>query len=991
MAPLTLEVRHNSEGTIECWDDDDELQFNDDINLRATSTATSVTNSSLRRSGHRDSISSRRSARSDLDSTAGGDEDWQVQLLDDDEIVNEEALTSAKNAGIPLPTNVPRSALIGGTIKRLGRRKTKREFIDDWSDDLELPGPDAVLELKRSHDTPFPDSLPQLSSTAASPVKTSPFRFGDDGDLHAHQGTSQSILDNFLDLDDIDDSQDVPTIKIANPQPPQRASIIGYVGPSEEASAENFEDDFELPADNLLSLCRREPPVRDSSPTPEDFDVEWSEGSIGVRFGGTTRDHRSNPSSSISVVSPSASSYLTGESDDEGLDGLVIPEGPLDFGACLKRRKNPNSTDAARLQPDHEKCEQPPPADDFFSGLEINENESFNTRRPSVNPNIRCKSEPLGSPARRSATTLTFTNGPLSPKTRIPRLSGHDRPHSTHLETVSESGAPLSKFRTSPRRSGGHVAHSSVSSLPASGSTSISPTPPFTPSRRLVGTRIAKELLGERAAPGRQLLRSKRSMPSMRNHSQITSTTSLPSPHRPDGSTWSNPRLWTPIDRTASDVRLSGRKSAPFIPAGASDKQSHHASVKTYRYSRRTSSDGTSDTVSSQGSITRISRPNRYDNNSNEATQETLNTTPKRTLTRPTRRRNFGDGTELASFDDLPTSSAAESKYVKQPCGRGAPRALRHKLGLSQSSIQLKPESPTPQAPTSSTPFQQGSIPRFARDTNASRNAREQRIASMSSSSKSSRESNALAPLNSNWKTQTISRMPSSTVSVRTKRTKSGTISGSRPQLIKPIGVGVQEAKSINGMQYNPASYRWEGNENMVHGFDTTSPKSPKSSPALITNFGAMQNVQVVGGMVFDPQRMCWLKLAPSQPGVDGLVAVQDEDDVFSNFVDLKENSGISGRRGPGVLDDLCPAASGDDRSCEDSSDEWPITEEFDVGPEFIRRQHTEEEKWRRKVDKWVNHNHNHNHAGFGSSWRWAIRDLVRINSSLGAQGLNNP
>jgi hypothetical protein len=145
-----------------------------------------------------------------------------------------------------------------------------------------------------------------------------------------------------------------------------------------------------------------------------------------------------------------------------------------------------------------------------------------------------------------------------------------------------------------------------------------------------------------------------------------------------------------------------------------------------------------------------------------------------------------------------------------------------------------------------------------------------------------------------------------------------------------------------------------------------------------------MQNVQVVGGMVFDPQRMCWLKLAPSQPGLDGVVAVEDEDDVFSNLADLEE-SGASGRRAPGTHEDLGLAASGDDRSGEDSSDEWPITEEFDVGPEFIRRQHTEEEKWRRKVDKWMNHNH----AGFGSNWRWAIRDLVRFNSTLGAQELN--
>ncbi|KAL2802897.1 hypothetical protein BJX63DRAFT_91790 [Aspergillus granulosus] len=982
MAPLTLEMRHDSEGAIECWDDDDDLQCYEDIHLRATSSAASVTTSSVRRSGHRDSISSRLSARSDLDSTAGGDEDWQIQLLDDNELVDEEAISSVKNAGIPLPASVPRSALIGGTIKRLGKRKTKREFIDDWSDDLELPSPDVALELKRFPDTSFPETLLQIGSASGSPVKSaSPSSTGD----VAHQLSGYTISDGFPDNIDTDSTLDVPTVKATGQQSSLLPGILGdSMSRKEQISIESFDDDFELPTGGFLQL--RHPSARNSSPTPEDLDVDWSEGSIGVRFGGTARDHRSNPSSSISVVSPSASSYLTGESDDEGLDGLVIPEGPLDLGARLNKPRNLNPADVAHRVPDDKEKEQSHP-DDFFSGLEINNGEAFNFKKPSINPNIKCKTEPLGSPARRSATTLTFTNATVSPKTRIPRLSGHERPLSTHLETVSESGAPLSKFRTSPRRPG-HVSHSSVSSLPISASTTLSSNL-FTPKRRLVGTRVSKDPLpGERAA-GKQLLKSKRSMPSMRNTQQATPATSLSSPPRPQGGpSWSTSRLWTPVDRTANSPAASMRKpQTPFLPAGTSEQQSHHASIKNYRYSRRTSSDGTGDTFSSQSTVIRLPRSSRHDHpfNPNDTTSEKLNTTPKRTLTRPTRRRNYGDGSELASFDDLPTSTATESRFVKQPSGRGAPRSLRNKLSQSQPALSKQEGAPQErQATTSPPPYQQTLVPRFARDTNASRNAREQRIASMSSTPKL-RENTPLTPLSSNWKPQNISRVPSTTGLLRNKKGKSGSISSTRPQLIKPIGAGVQEAKSVNGMHYNPASFRWEGNENLVRGFDTATPKSPKSSPALITNVGAMQNVQVVGGMVFDPQRMCWLKLAPSQPGVDGAVVVEDEDDVFSNLADLEE-SGASGKKAPGTLENFGPAGSGDDRSGEDSSDEWPITEEFDVGPEFIRRQHTEEEKWRRKVDKWINHNH----AGFGSSWRWAIRDLVRFNSTLGAQELNN-
>ncbi|KAL4789382.1 hypothetical protein BDV19DRAFT_26942 [Aspergillus venezuelensis] len=984
MAPSTIEVRQNGDGAVECWDDDDELQCCEDIHFRTTSCATSVTNSSVRRSGHRDSISSRRSARSDLDSTAGGDEDWQIQLLDDDELVNEEAITSVKSAGIPLPADIPHTALVGGTIKRLGKKKTKREFIDDWSDDLELPEPHVTLELKQFHDPSLPDALLDIGTTSTdSPNPSSQSASDGASRPPAAHAIADCSLESLLDKTKSKFTDDLHTIAAAKQRPSQILGTTNEAAPRKETGTdESFEDDFELPSDDLLRL--RLPSIGPSSPAPDDVDVDWSEGSIGVRFGGTAREHRSNPSSSISVVSPSASSYLTGESDDEGLDGLVIPEGPLDLGARLNQPRKSIALEATP-QPGNESQPQAH-GDDFFSDIEITSGDVFNPKRPSINANIKTKSEPPASPARRTATTLTFTNAAVSLKTRIPRLSGHDRTHSTHLETVSESGAPLSKFRASPRRPG-HVSHSSVSSLPITG-TPVTSSLPFTPARRLVGSRISKETLTDEHAFSKPSLKAKRSMPSMRNGTQSSSSTSLPSPPRRSGSTWLNTRLFAAIDRTGLEAKQSARKpQVPFLPAGASDKQSHHASIKSYRFSRRTSSDGTSDTISSQGTVVRLPRSGRHESvvsNSHESNSETLNTTPKRTLTRPARRRNYGDGTELASFDDLPTSTVTESRFIKQPSGRGAPRSLRNKLSTSQPAPS-KQDSPVQVGSTASTSFhQQASVPRFARDTNASRNAREQRIASMSSVPKP-RENNPLTPLSSNWKISNISRVPLTTGSIRSKNGKTDTVSGSRPQLIKPIGAGVRERRSVSGMHYNPTSFRWEGNENLVHGFDSAAHKSPKPSPALITNVGAMQNVQVVGGMVFDPQRMCWLKLAPLQPGADGVVAVEDEDDVFSNFADLDE-SGASSKRGSGGPDDSGPTVSGDDRSGEDSSDEWPITEEFDVGPEFIRRQHTEEEKWRRKVDKWMNTTH----AGFGSNWRWAIRDLVRSNSTLGAQEFNN-
>ncbi|RAK98059.1 putative cytokinesis regulator (Byr4) [Aspergillus ibericus CBS 121593] len=987
MAPLTLEVRHSEEETIECWDDDDDLQCYEDFQLRAASTATSVTNSSIRRSGHRDSISSRRSARSDLDSNTGGDEDWQVQLLDSDEIVTEEAIASAKNAGIPLPANIPRSALIGGTIKRLGHRKQGKDIIDDWSDDVEFPGPDSTLELKRSLDTSFPGALRQVSSAAVSPIKTSAASLWD-SEVSTPLHSALAIASTSQQGSGVSDSHDVPTIRVARSRSPERASLINSFIPDRDLdSTDNFEEDFELPADEvLLRLSPRKANVGNASPSLEDFDVDWSEGSIGVRFGGTARDHISNPSSSVSVVSPTTSSCLTIESEDEGLDGLIIPEGPLDLEESLKKRKVPPSKDIIQLEV-ASVDRAPPGTDDFFSELEIEGGEVFDPRRLSINPNVKCKTEIPKSPARHSTTTITFMNTAVSPKTRIPRLSGHDRPHSTHLETVSESGAPLSRFRTSQRRAGGHSSQSSVSSLP-SGFSSSSQIP-LTPSRRPVGPGISNDaFVGERVSSGRQLLRTKRSMPSLRNMNQAVSINqSPPIPQDGPGIPNYHARPKTPVDRIGNDAKTFVRKhQAPFIPAGASEKQSHHASVKSHRHNRRSNSDGPSDLLNIQGSGTRLSRSTRHDSmgkGPNDSSPENLVAASKRTLTRPTRRRNFGDGSELALFDDLPTSSSAEKKFVKHPSGRGVPRTLRSKLSHGQSS-SAKLDGTSEQTTPGSTMKFNTVTPRFARDTNASRNAREQRIASMTSTPKS-RDHHPLAPLGLNWKPTSVSRVPSSSATIRSKKHRATSVLGCKPQLIKPMGTGVQEPKFLNGMRYNPNSFCWEGNENLVQDFSSISPKSPKPTPALITNIGAMQNVQVVGGMVFDPKRMCWLKLAPLQPEKDGLVAIQDEDDVFAGLGDLKETTNILNGRMSGAYDELGFAASSDDRSYEDSSDEWPITEEFDVGPEFIRRQRAEEEKWRRKVDKWTTQDR----GKFGDGWRWAIRDLVRFNSTLRTQNLD--
>lgn len=768
---------------IECWDDDDDLQFNGDMQFRTASSAGSITNSSFRPSGHRDSISSRRSTRSDIESNAG-DEDWQVPLYDNDEYdyAKTEAIASAKAAGIPIHPDTPKSALVGGTIKHLSGRDKKKTFVDDWSEDVELPGPEAVLKLQ-ALDMEFPDQI-RLPSSAPSPVKPTALPSWNSDVSARLQSALRRFDDSTTEIDGLEFS-DVPTLKAPASRSPQKLTI----GVDREAD-DDFNQDFELPEDyQSLKLSHRKENQGIFTPTLEEFDLEWSEGSIGVRVGGTARDGRSLPSSSISIASPSVSSCLTAESADDGFDEVVLPDGPLDFNASLQRRiANTGDVEASKgpALPHHD-------ADDFFSGIELDSEKLSPSGKPDLNPNIKRKTVPSSSPTRRSATSLTFTTTTGSPRTRIPRLS-HERTQSTHLETVSESGAPLSKFRTSQSRLG-HSSQSSTSSLPVSNRNSTSPTPSNS-ARRTLGPRSSRDptrdspLAGEANTPARRL-KAKRSLPSIRGvGSNSSMQTSQRQPiDRPGRLPTARPK--TPVDRVIHDGRsLSRRHQAPSMPATTSN-------ANGYTLSRRTNSDSSGGLLlSPQNNFSRLNRSTQNGHiraGPGETSTDSHGTYTKRTITRPTKRRNFGDGSELESFDDLSTSAVTESKYIKTPIGRGAPRTIRNKLSQSRIDPQ-RDDTPTQPSTSPSTSKLRSPTPRFAQDTNASRNAREQRIASMAMNSKA-REANPLSGFNSNWKPQPISRIPPASATIRSRKGKSNAKPTSKPHLIKPMGSGVQDAK----------------------------------------------------------------------------------------------------------------------------------------------------------------------------------------------------
>ncbi|KAK3062191.1 hypothetical protein LTR53_019481, partial [Teratosphaeriaceae sp. CCFEE 6253] len=67
----------------------------------------------------------------------------------DDAQSTTQAIQSAKQAGIPLPSNVPSSALLGGSIKRLGKQKSRPKLDEDWGMDFDAPV-SSGLQLKKA-------------------------------------------------------------------------------------------------------------------------------------------------------------------------------------------------------------------------------------------------------------------------------------------------------------------------------------------------------------------------------------------------------------------------------------------------------------------------------------------------------------------------------------------------------------------------------------------------------------------------------------------------------------------------------------------------------------------------------------------------------------------------------------------------------------------------------------------------------------------------
>lgn len=989
METLRLKPRKPVEDDVENWDDDDFLIDGDDLALRNTSATVNAP------PHRRDSLSSHVSVRSELESLQG-EEERVVHLPGEDEKSTSHAIAIAATAGIPIPSSVPSTAL-AGTIKRLGGRKVRKILQEDWGDDLELPEGGEGLRIKTQDPNRFPLALRQVSSSNPSPSKplNSPPALQSGQSSQAPMPTlgAPINLERFRDRDDDDDlfGDGSETIKVSKTRQLIKPALPRVTAkmPEPRRQADNdYEQDLELPSDGTLKLSSR----RDIPKTPvsahDDFD--WGEGSLGTRFGGTRRDGRSNRSSSTSAFSPSISSSITAESEDEAqLDGIELPHGPLDLRERLRRKRqnrSPERTIEEEPAPPPRSVPQPE-ADtkDFFLDLNVGDGSVFDSGKLNLHTNVKLKSTRPTSPVRpKTAVSLTFTSKPVQASSRLPRptSSHHERTHTqSSLEPVSESGGPIVPRPTRRSQSRlGHLSQSSQSST-ASGNTPITPSAPSfsgptTPQKRQIGQKSSTvSLRNEPTTTNAQLLRLKRSLPAMRPPGSPARPMTGRAAERPPSRTepasrpTSGIRPKTPVDRTRHSFGENSAAQArkPFLPAGGSSLQSYNVNAK--RQLRRHDSDLSNDTRPTSRAVSRSTVRSPSPVKRDRKLEKLARAGVRLPLSLPKRPRHFGDGHELDAFDDLPTSAKTESEFVKQPKYPSPQYPTQFRNKVMQHLLPGRTNSPAPSSPHS--PARPDYQPRFARDTASSRIARETNLAHRVPSS------GPLAPLTSQRVAQlsTRSNLHQPQPSVKPKRAAK-----KQPQLKPHLIANLNssnESKMVNGMFYNPETYQWEGNDNVLNSFDVPASSSSTVSvppfsarekenatprPALITNISTTKGVQVVGGMVFDPQNMCWLKLGPQSAQseitdpLEGFNAIDDEDDVFKDIPDLDDNTADTAETG----------------RVSEVKDDWLVGEEFDVGPEFIRRQREEEDRWRKKCERWL---------GLGNrdreAWRWTIRGVI--------------
>ncbi|KAK9373028.1 uncharacterized protein V1513DRAFT_450440 [Lipomyces chichibuensis] len=813
------------EKSVETWDNDSELDFEGDLFSKLSTLENQDSSSSL---------ASSRNSRASFSF-----EDELMELDNNDCSHARDRTRKTVNSGIPFARYTSQSSLAGGAISKLESNPTAAGY-GDWDDDIDFGDDSAMLTIKAAKKT--------IADVSVDIISGNLFKAPTRGSGTLKQFAPRSPRLQF--------SQKPPTLTTLPEMKPRQPDL----------SENSMEMDFEIP--ESLKTIELKTAIRPRTPAQLDSDIDlWGEESVNSRYASSKRDPVSNRSSMISTFSPASS--VTYESEGEGLLGLEIPEGPLNFQQLLDMRlksfspepPSRNSLDVAK--------------EDFFDGLEIGDGDDiFDAGKLTVNRNVKQKSDLCQpSPQRKPVLSNVFPPKP----TRIPRpvsqtstvipSQQHSTPTSTHQSSppVGLAGAMNTEVSRPERR----LSHKSS----------------------MITVKTNSNQMNQRHGT----LLSKKSMPVLRSATTDSSFSNQPTtPTVPSIPSWlTNASTKQPnLRRMASRSGLALPLPTQQVDVTPRLKDTQHLHPVLPTYAKKLSASLNMNEVPSIARQTPSPKKDRYGHAPDSVRREAATT---KTLLKPVKRRLFGDGTELDAFEDLPISTVKERTFLMKP-GKGI-----EGLGIVNGMVDNSKAVSEKQAPSAM-----------------------------------------------NLRAAMLREKP---MQGRSRRKAQ-----QRPHLIKPLGNIANASRSEKGMQYNPTTYTWEGNDTVTADFDDIALTPPR--PALISNITSNKGVQIVGGMIFDPVRMCWFKAHDTMSG-EGDDDQEDEDDPFAGFDDLVDDLSQLNVSTPKLRAGASPGqiqAKQKHSTVETGNvyGEFVVGEEFDVGPRFIKRQTDEEERWRRKVQGWI-------------------------------------
>ncbi|KAJ7487464.1 hypothetical protein B0H11DRAFT_2278589 [Mycena galericulata] len=629
------------------------------------------------------------------------------------------------------------------------------------------------------------------------------------------------------EIDD-DDDEGVSTIKVA--VFPKTATLKPPKSPVDD----DFEDAFSLPSDlTQLSLAPLSLNHRVSKTSLEWGDKDQTSSSQSSDAYSSLGFADASPSSnSTSSVSLPGTEDEDDDDDDDELEGLVIPLGIFESGKGARHlTKILEMKKKAEVADNNLHISRPDPEDDFEAGLIIDDDFELSPSRLLSNQQLQSQrifnSRSNSMPVQQRLSSSLRPSSRLKPdRAKSPVTS---RPP-TRTQTNLPPPAPSSFLSPKPGNLRGQKSHSGLKP----------PTPPST-ARKLTRKASLSSLMetSSNQASGSGSVSAGTSKAGYEEPTAASRAKSFKNrefkvpPTRPSTPS-TNPAALRLTMPTASRSKSRPALSAVFNSGPPSASGSQSPLFRTMSpLPPRPLSHGSARPPSTQPLVA-PPRP-----------------AAPRVLRRPKRQRMFGDGTELDGFDDLPTDREKESRYRVQPKGYGN--------RVPGGSYPSKSEK--------------GTIRRKRREGSEGGSL------------------DAHSPLGPSNIAKLASRVELSPKSLadppRKKKTHSSPTAPypkKKPTLIRNLG-GSGAPRVVGDMRWNPQTLRWEGNEQVLRDFDAAVGTSTR--PALITHLtgssigspvGSFANgARIVGNMIFDPARMCWISTLPPD---------EDEPDVFANLAD---------------------------------------------------------------------------------------------------------